>query len=163
MRVLFRHKYFVNFFALLALLLVLFCLFSPKIQEYNSAVGDEQKELHIKANGNSDNVIRFSGGYSYESHPAYYAEIALSLGLFLSLVLTKRIIFSFLFTFLFIFQFAILFQLLDSIENFPINYFYNTPVYSLLFIAGILALSYWQSSVISHIYCQRFQAKDTFK
>lgn len=163
MRVLFRHKYFVNFFALLALLLVLFCLFSPKIQEYNSAVEDEQKELHIKANGNSDNVISFSGGYSYGSHPAFYAEIALSIGLFLSLVLTKRIIFSFLFTFLFIFQFTLLFQLFNSIVNFPMSYFYNTPTYSLLFVASVLALSYWQASVIRHIYCQRFQAKDTFK
>ena len=95
MRKFFRHKHFVNLFALLALVLVLFSFSAPKVQDYNSTIEDEQKELRIRADGASDRVIRFSNGYGYTGHPSYYAEIAFSLGLFCSLVLTKRIIFSY--------------------------------------------------------------------
>ena len=163
MRKFFRHKHFVNLFALLALVLVLFSFSAPKIRDYNSTIEDEQKELRIKADGASDRVIRFSKGYGYKSDLAYCAEIAFSLGLFCSLVLTKRIIFSFLFTFLFGLQFTILFRLFNSVVNFPMSYFYNTPIYSILFVVCVLALSYWHASVIHHIYCRRFQAKDILK
>lgn len=162
MRNIFQHKYIVNLLTFIALALALICFSLPKIESYNSAVEDKQIDLTIQANGVSDR-ISFSKGYSDELHPLFYAEIVLFLILFSSLLLTKRILFSFLFVFLFYSQFIILFYFFCSAVKFPMSYFYNYQSFSLIFIASVLALSYWQTSLFCRPFYQKFQAENNLK
>ena len=160
MRKLFKHKYLLNLLALLALLLLTLSIFVPRILEYNSAVEDKQKELQIEANGSSDNVLRFSKGYGHADwYPEHIVEIVFSIALFSSLIITKRIIFSFLFVFLFALQFFALLNLIEQAAVFPFIYFYENPIYSLIFSVVILVLSYWQTTTFHYIYCQKLQHK----
>ena len=152
------HKYFLTIFALLALALLVLSISFPRIVEYNSAVKDKQTDLQIKANGSSNNIIRFSGGLGFADwHPEHNFEILFSAALFCSLVFTRRIIFSLLFVFLFAFQFILLLRFFLETVEFPMSYFYNSPLFSVLFSVSVLALSYWQATLIHRLYSQKFQ------
>jgi hypothetical protein len=158
----FQYKYIVRVLAFAALALALFVIASPKIEQYNQSVQKEQIELRKQADGIVRlSVFSFSGGEDYRLKTAY-PFLIMCFSLFISLLLTKRIIFSFLSAFLYSSQFIILYRLIweDIFENAElpirnnlISFIYNASGYQLflincIYIACLLALSFWQSSVI---------------
>lgn len=154
------HKYAVNLLALLTLCLALFSFFGPNIESYNSEIKEKQIELRVQANGSPDSVYKFDADWGGRMwHPTYYAEIAFSLILFFSLVLSQRILFSLLFAFLFIFQFIILYRIYSSTVDYPDSYFRNYSLFSPVFVSCAVALSYWVSSIIYRFFSQMFQSK----
>ncbi len=164
MRKIFQHRYIVFLLAFGALILTMISLVYPKVRDYNSSVENQQRELILEANG-KDNVDSYFVACVFPdgSNPLYYAEIALSLGLFLSLLLTKRIFFSFLSTFLFIFEFLLLHELFVSSVRFPYSYFRHSPIFGFLFVAFVLLLAFWQVSVIYRFFEKRSLLKPFIK
>lgn len=163
MRKFFLHNWIVKLFALIALTLAVISFASPKVQRYNEYVSDEQKRLKIEANGKVTDEIIFSNDFSRESFPDYYAEITMSLGLFLCLIFTKRIIFSLFSAFLFITQFIILLQLLDTYVEFPMSYFVNAPILGLLWSIIGFILAIWQTTIICRILSKIFGSNSILK
>ena len=162
MRKIFKHKYFVRIFAFVALLFALLSIISPLIKDYNSAVEYKQIDLRKASNGTNDtkpDARDFSAGYPINNYQDYYAEIMLFLCLAFSLLITKRIIFSFLFAFLYITQYIILLKIFYVTVKFPASYFINFPSLGLLFIGFVIAIAYWQSSIICCFSHRKFQTK----
>lgn len=163
MRKIFRHDLIVKLLAFLVLTLAVITFSAPKIERYNSEVEDAQKKLLITANGNSNGVISFSSGDPKELSPFYYAEIAVLVGLFVSLILTRKIFLSLLSAGLFVFEFFVLHELFVSNVEFPYSYFYNYPLYAALFVFILLALSHWQASIICRLGRQMFLSPKNLK
>ncbi len=162
MRKIFQHKYAVRFLAFATLALALLVISAPQIEQYNQTIEKEQIEIRKKADGHTTlSRFSFSGGIDYGLQTDFHA-LAMCFSLFISLLLTKRIIFSLLCAFLYSFQFIILYRLIlgdilgDAeipIRNDLVRYIYNSSSYESFFInciciACLLALSYWQSAVI---------------
>lgn len=151
MRKIFKHTYIVKLLAFVALTMAVISISSPEIDIYNWTVEREQKDLQIAANGTPDGILSFSSGDHYSTNPYFFAEVAFFLTLFFSLSFTKKISFSLLLAFLFLFQFVICLELFRITVEFPMSYFYNRA-YSILFVACVLALTYWEASLICRFF-----------
>jgi CBS domain containing-hemolysin-like protein len=149
MRKIFQHKYFVSLLAFIALTMALVSISAPEIEIYNDKIKAEQRKIRKEADGSTGREISFSSGNHYSTTPTFFAEVALFLTLFFSLSLTKRISFSLFLSFLYYCQFIIFLEIFCLVVEFPMSYFYNTPVYSILFVSCVIGMSYWEASIIS--------------
>jgi CBS domain containing-hemolysin-like protein len=152
MRKIFQHKYFVGLLAFIALTMALVSISAPEIEIYNNKIKAEQRKIRKEADGSTgrdDREISFSLGNHYSTNPTFFAEVALFLTLFFSLSLTKRISFSLFLSFLYYCQFITFLEIFCLVVEFPMSYFFNTPVYSILFVSCVIGLSYWEASIIS--------------
>jgi hypothetical protein len=144
MRKIFQHKYIFRVLTFLALALPLLDLINWKMREYRL------KNLPFEI--------------SSPPTPSYLF-IFVSLTLFLSLILTKRIVLSLLFVFLFLIQSLLLGFILSKIETTEIGtaYYYfsyfETEYFKFVLVAFLIPLSFWLSFSICRFCNQRFQTK----
>ncbi len=157
-----QQNHFIKILAFAVLALALINISLPKIKEYNSAIYEEQIKLKIEANGNLGGGKVSFGIYVLNKSPNFNGVFTLILAaLFLSLILTKKIILSFIFAFLLLTQITIF-----IIANIflKIDYYFSDLMYfQLLFLAYIFSFSFWQALAICRFAQQKFQAKISLK
>jgi len=128
----------------------------PKINEHNTAVYEKQIKIKNEANGQNGQIS--FGTYSSHASPDFNGFLTLSLtALFLSLLLTKRIILSFLFAFLF---FAQIIMFVIAVVPLKIDYyFFNRDLFELLSLVCLVSFSFWQAFALCRLAHRKFQAK----
>ncbi len=147
MKKLFGHKYILRIVAFVVLAIAVVNISLPKIEEYNSAVHEQQNKLKIEANG--DNSIVEIGIYGEGINFNFVFTIIL-IALFLSLLLTKRIILSLIFAFLLLLQIIIL-------QIIPINFSINSYLFEFIFMVCWFSLSFWLALAICRLLYSKFQ------
>jgi L-lactate permease len=85
MKKLFGHKYILRIVAFVVLAIAVVNISLPKIEEYNSAVHEQQNKLKIEANG--DNSILGIGIYVFIEGNFNFVFTIILIALFLSLLL----------------------------------------------------------------------------
>jgi hypothetical protein len=162
MRRLFKQKYILRIIAFLTLALAIFNVSEPKIREYNWNVYEEQQRLQIEANGVNNRKISF--GFSHHSSTVHQTVTFFSALLFLSLVLTKRIILSFVFLLVFWLQIYLTRRIVLGLNKAEYYFPYPENLYFEYFITGCLVvLSFWLAFSVCNFFSQRFQIKTFLK
>ena len=150
MKNLLRHKYILRIVTFVVLAIAVINISLPKIEEYNLAVYEQQNKLKIEANGDDSKVG--IGIYSFIEGVNFNSVFSIILiALFLSLLLTKRIILSLIFAFLLLLQIIIL-------EIIPIDFSINSYVFEFIFMVCWFSLSFWLASAICRLIHSRFQS-----
>lgn len=148
MKKLLRHKYVLRIVAFIVLLLAVVNISLPKIEEYNSAIYEQQNKLKIEANGGNDPTVGI-GIYGLPANFNFVFSIIL-IALFLSLLLTKRIILSLIFAFLLLMQIVIL-------EFIPIQLSINSYLFEFIFMVCWFGLSFWLAFTVCRLIHSKFQ------
>ena len=152
MKKLFRHKYILRIIAFAVLVLAIVNISLPKIEEYNQAVYEKQSKLEIEANGINNTKISF-GIYSfYKGLNFNFVFTVILAALFLSLLLTKRIILSLFFAFLLLLQILIL-------EILRIDFSASSYFFEFVFMACWFSLSFWLAFAICRLVNSKFHAE----
>jgi hypothetical protein len=148
MKKLFGHKYILRIVAFVVLAIAVVNISLPKIEEYNSAVHEQQNKLKIEANG--DNSILGIGIYVFIEGNFNFVFTIILIALFLSLLLTKRIILSLIFAFLLLLQIIIL-------QIIPINFSINSYLFEFIFMVCWFSLSFWLALASCRLLHSKFQ------
>lgn len=152
MKKLFRHKYVLRVIALVVLSLAVVNISLPKIEEYNSTVYEKQNKLKIEANGVDNRTISF-GIYSFYKGINFNSVFTLILmALFLSLLLTKRIVLSLFFALLLLLQIIILMFI-------RIDLSVDSYLFEFLFMTCWFSLCFWLSLATCRLIYSKFQAE----
>lgn len=162
MRRIFQQKYLLPAIAFLVLALITISVLEPKISEYNSQVRERHEKLLAKANGLDYKKVSFT---LYSSTPPRNAEFTFFLTiLFLSLILTKRIILSFFAMFLFCAQIFFAVRITSNLRQADLYFSYPKSIYFETFLtACFLSLSFWLALSFCRFSSQKFQSNTFLK